>query len=246
MPADKLKIKLGKTHFLVIDLSEPLKENTEAYPGDPVAEKIVFSDILKTGCQHHIYKIGDHSFHPHGDAPKHQNINMQNKGFEVFGLDYCFNSACLIDLSESPDTKKFNGIRYLTMVKKEHLQPFAKLISHKGAVVIRTGYDTWLEKNKPHVPENIPYLSRDAAEFLASFKNIKVVGTDSLTVDACRKSEPVHDAHRILKDKMIVESMLHLYEIPLKSKGNFYLQTSPVKIVGATGGPVVAYAFIEI
>ena len=93
---NRKEIKSGKNKFLVIDLTEPLKEETEVYPGDPKPKKEVFSDIKQTGYQHHTYKLGDHNFHPHGDAPKHQNPEMQDKGFEIFGLDYSFNSACLI------------------------------------------------------------------------------------------------------------------------------------------------------
>lgn len=242
MSVNKKEIKLGNTKYLVIDLTEPLKEGTEVYPGDPKLEKEVFSDIHKTGCQHHIYKLSDHHFHPHGDALNHQNMDS-DKGFESFGLEYCFNSACLIDLSDSQEAREFEGIKYLVEVKKKHLEPFAKLFSQKEAVLIRTGYDRWLEANKPHIPKNIPYLIKDAAEFLASFNNIKVIGIDSLTVDACRE-KPIHVAHQTLKNKLIVESMVHLYEIPQEARENFDLQTSPVRIVGATGGPVIAYAFI--
>ena len=223
-------------------MTQPLKLDTEVYPGDPSPKKIIFSEIQKTGCQYHIYKIGDHSFQPHADAPNHQNPNLQNKGFEIFGLDYCFNRACLIDLSNSNNAQENNGIKFLVKVKKEHLKPFAKKLSRVGAVLIRTGYDKWLEENRPHMPENLPYLSRDASEFIESFHNIKVVGIDSLTIDPPGN----HVSHKILKEKLIVESLVHLHEIPFKKGLNFDLQTSPIKIVGATGGPVVAYLFIKL
>lgn len=242
---NKTKIRLGSAEFLAIDLTEPLTENTEVYPGDPRLKKEVFSDIIKTGFQHHVYSIGDHNFHPHGDAPSHQNRESQNKGFESFGIDFCFNSSCLIDLSNSKEARKFGKIKYLVEVRKEHLLPFSKIIAKKGAVVIRTGYDRWLEANKPHEPQNIPYLSKSTADFLGKFKKLKVIGTDSLTIDPC-SSKPIHYAHQSFKDKLIVECMVHLHEIPFKARNNFYLQTSPVRIAGATGGPIVAYAFVEV
>lgn len=241
----KRKVSFGSKNYLVIDLTEPLSEKTKVYPGDPKPKKEVFSDINKTGFQHHVYSIGDHNFHPHGDAPNHQNKELQHKGFETFGLDYCFNTACLIDLSSSKEAMKIDSIKYLVEVKKHHLAPFAKTIAKKSAVVIRTGYDKWVEANKSHNPKNIPYLSKDAADFIAGFKNIKVIGTDSLTVDACRE-KPIHYAHKLFKEKLIVESMVHLYEIPPNARSNFHLQTSPVRIVGATGGAIVAYAFIGL
>ncbi len=242
MSANKKEIRLGNTNYLVIDLTQPLGLNVEVYPGDPEPKRKVFSDIQKTGWHHYIHEIGDHNFQPHGDAPNHQNPELQNEGIEIFGLDYCFNSACLIDLSNSPEAKKFDGINYLVEVKKKHLEPFSEHLSQVGAVLIRTGYDKWLEANKPHTPENLPYLNKDTAEFVASFDNINVVGIDSLTIDSVGK----HTSHQLLKEKMIVESLVHLYEIPAEAREKFDLQTSPIRIVGATGGPVVAYAFIEL
>lgn len=237
--SNKKEIKLGNSQFLIIDLTEPLTEQTEVFPGDPKPIKEIFSDINKTGCQYHTYKLGDHNFHPHGDAPKHHNIDLQNKGFEIFNLNYHFNSSCLIDLSNIKETEKINGIKYLVKIKKEHLKPYSNLISKKQSIVIRTGYDKYLEANHPHIPNKIPHLSRDAVDFILNFKNLKVIATDALTIDPPGE----HYAHQKLKGLLIVESMVHLYEIP---KESFDLQTSPIKIVGATGGPIVAYAFIKI
>lgn len=242
MSLHKKEIMFGKTKYLVIDLTEPLSENTEFYPGDPNLSKEIFSDIYKTGCQNHIYKLSDHHFHPHGDAPNHQNLDMQDKGFEIFDLNYAFNDALLIDLSEEKEAEEIENIKYLKEIKKQHLLCYSYLLSKKGAVLIRTGYDKWIEKNNKHTPKKIPYLNKDAADFLSSFKNLKVIGTDSLTIDSYESRY----AHQKFKNKFIVESLVHLYEIPEYKKDNFILQTSAIRIVGATGGPVVAYAFIEL
>lgn len=238
----KKNIKLGSQKFLVIDLTQPLSLDQEVYPGDPKPIRKVFTDIEESGWHHYIHELGDHHFQPHGDAPNHQNPELIDKGFEVFDLDYCFNHAFLIDLTNSVSAGTINGIQFLIGITKDDLLPFEHLFNKKGAVVLRTGYDKWLEKNLPHDPENLPYLTPEAAEYLASFKNLMVVGTDSLTVDP----DGSHTAHQFLKEKLIVESMVHLYEIPESSRNGFDLQTSPVRIIGATGGPIVATAFIEI
>jgi len=231
------EITLGNKKFLAIDLTEPLREDIEVYPGDPKPSKEVFSDIEKTGCQYHIYKLGDHIFHPHGDAPSHQNKNSE--GFETFNIEYCFNPAFLIDLSCSEDAEEIDGIKYLKKIEKKHIEKYSELLSSKKAVLIRTGYDRWTESNKPHSPDNLPFITKDAADFISGFKNIKVLGIDSLTVDPHGE----HYVHKKFKDLMIVESMVHLYDITNKE---FDLQTTPLRIIGATGGPVVAYAFIEV
>lgn len=236
------KIKLGDNEYLVIDLTKPLSLDVEVYPGDPKPERKLFSDIDKTGWHHYIHTIGDHNFQPHVDGPNHQNPQLKTKGVEIFGIDFCFNNAFLVDLSTLSESKVIEGINYLLEVRKKHLEPFTKLLSQKGAILIRTGYDKWLEANKPHKPENLPYLSKEAAEFISSFPNIKVVGIDSLTIDSVKG----HVAHQKLKHTMIIESLVHLYEIPKKYRLDFVLQASPIKIVGATGSPVIAYAFIGL
>lgn len=238
----KAKIRLGSNNYLVIDLTEPLSERTEVYPGDPRPTKEVLSEIVTTGCQHYVYTLSNHNFHPHADAPRHQNIELQHKGIESFSIDYFFNHAFMVDLSKSSSSKKFQGIEYLVEVSKSHLIPFSKLLKEKSAIVIRTGYDKWLENNLPHNPETIPYLDEEAASFIASFQNIKVVGIDSLTVD----KPGTNSSHKSLKDKLIIESLVHLYDIPESSRKSFDLETTPIKIIGSTGSPVIAYAFIEL
>jgi len=243
MSANKTEIILGGSKFSVIDLTEPLRLDTEVYPGDPKPQRKVFSDIEKTGWQHFIHEIGDHNFHPHADAQNHQNPDKQESGLEFFNNPrYVFNSACMIDLSKAPEARKIGGIQYLVEVEEKHLKPYSKILSERGAVLIRTGYDEHLEANKPHIPANLPYFSKGAAEFLQEFDNLRVVGIDSLTVDPVGS----HVSHQTLKDKLIVESLVHLHEIPEKSRTSFDLQTKPVVIEGATGGPVVAYVFIKL
>lgn len=234
-------ITLGTNEYLVVDLTEALSLDQEVYPGDPKPKRIVFSDIHENGWHHYIHELGDHHFHPHGDAPNHQNPDLMDRGFESFGLDHCFNSAFMIDLSEHNRAKEIDGVRFLTEIRLEDLKPYEELLSEKGAVLFRTGYDKWLEANYPHVPELLPYFDLEAAAYLASFKNLKVVGTDSLTVDA----PGVQKVHQLLKEKLIVESMVHLHCIPTENRSGFDLQTSPVRIIGATGGPVTAYAYIS-
>ncbi|MBI4650511.1 cyclase family protein [Candidatus Desantisbacteria bacterium] len=235
-------IKLENKKFKIISLSEPLNENTEVFPGDPKPEKKVFCTFEKDGCRYNIYSIGDHNYHPHGDAPNHQNLQYKNRGFEFWDLNFVFNKACLIDLSESGDSKKIDGIIYLRKITAKHLLPYIDQIKNNSALILRTGYDKYLKLNKKHIPDNIPYMDRSAIKIISKFNKIKVIGTDSLTIDEIGKSY----AHRKFKDKLIVECLVNLYSIPEKNRSGFYLQTSPVAIVGATGGPVVAYAYIPL
>jgi len=238
----KHTIKLGNQHFQVINLSAPLRLDTKVFPGDPPPEREVFCDIEEQGCLYHIHRLGDHLFHPHGDAPNHQNPEYSERGFEFWGLDFVFNDAIMIDLANAPEAKEINGIRLLQAITAKHLKPFQENIHNKTAIVIRTGYDIWLTQNHPHDPDLIPYLDESAGKFLHSQKQLKVIGTDSLTVDKVGSNT----CHRLLRDNFLVEGLVNLDQIPQPAHSSFHLQTSPIAIEGASGGPVAAYAFIPV
>ena len=70
------------------------------------------------------------------------------------------------------------------------------------------------------------------------------MGIDSLTVDEVNPDNPVHDVHWILKEKLIVESLVHLDQIPKEFHDGFLLQTALLKIKGATGCPVIARGYL--
>lgn len=236
------EVILGNNKFLIINLMHPIGEDVEVYPGDPKPSKKLFTDIEKTGYHHYLWRIGDHHFHPHGDAPSHQNIELQDKTFDSFDMDYFFNNAIMIDLSEADEAKEFQGIKFLTKIELRHIEQIKDKLSDKGALVIRTGYDRWLLKNIKHDPEKIPYLTKEAADFIAGFGNLKVIALDSLTVDPIDS----HYAHQKFKKKLIVESLVNLHDIPKESRNNFDLQTSTIALKGATGGPISAFAYIKI
>ncbi|MDD2680426.1 MAG: cyclase family protein [Candidatus Omnitrophica bacterium] len=235
-------IILGNTRFKVVNLTEPLKENTEVFPGDPKPKKRVLCSFKKDNCRHNIYTVGDHNYHPHGDAPNHQNRGYQNKGFEYWNLDFNFSRACMIDLSESKNSRKVGGVRFLNKITDKHIFPYLHQIKNSSALILRTGYDVWLELNKKHILKNIPYIDKSAADLIFKFKKLKVVGIDSLTIDKVGTNY----VHRKFKDKLIVECLVNLYGIPKKNRNDFCLQTSPIAIVDATGGPILAYAYIPL
>lgn len=231
-------ISFAGQNVLVVNLTEPLREDLSVFPGDPTPKKSVVASIEKNGCQYHVYSIGDHHFHPHGDAPNHHNPEYSDRGFEYWDMEYAFNLACIVDLSNMQESREIHNIRFLTQVTERHLFPHQNRLRECAALLIRTGYDRWIEANYPHDVNTIPYLDSSASDFLAQFKNLRVIGVDSLTVD----KPGMNYSHRKLKDRFIVECLVHLYKIPLESKP-FLLQTSPIAIRGATGGPVAAYAY---
>jgi len=47
-----------------------------------VADKQIIR-FAKEKCQNNIYSVGDHNFHPHWDAPNHQNPQYKDRGFDL-------------------------------------------------------------------------------------------------------------------------------------------------------------------
>ena len=233
-------ITLGNSRFRVIDLTQPLRLDAPVYPGDPLPQRKLVCDYAGAGCRHYTHELGDHVFQPHADAPNHQNPALSGQGMETFDITYSYNNACLIDLSHAEGSTVRSGVRYLREVRRTHLEPFSAVLAKRSAVVIRSGYDLWLEQQKQHTTETLPYLHREAAQLLASLPNLRVVGFDSLTVD----KPGCNDAHRLLNKVLITEALVHLHQIPRTRREDFVLQTSPVRIIGATGGPVVAHALV--
>jgi len=237
-------VLFGSQKVQVVDLTHVMDLDSQIFPGDPCPKREVFSEITQTGYEHYVHNISDHFFAPHADAPNHQCPDLQHKGVENWGFNMEFNRALLVDLQHHADAKVFDSISLLIKIAVAHLMPYEKLLHEVSALVVRTGSENWRLNNKPYSPEVIPHFSKEAGEYVASFDNIKVVGIDSLTVDEVVPSKPVHDVHWIFKEKLIIESLVHLEEIPEEFRNGFLLQTALLKIKGATGCPVIARGYL--
>ncbi len=239
-----IAVNIGGRTVYVIDLTLTVGTETPVFPGDPDIAREVVSRIEDTGIEHYLHRLGDHVFVPHADAPNHQNPELKALGVEAYGPEYEFNEAVVIDLADADEAQEVDSIRMLRTVDVAHLEPHADALRAMSAVVVRTGAELWRLSGRPFPPEAIPGFTAEAGAFLAGFENLRVVGTDSLTVDIFDPLLPRHAVHQALKEKLIVESLVHLHEIPEASRKRFLLQTALVKIHGATGCPVVARAWL--
>lgn len=232
------------------NLSMTLEKGMPVYPGDPELDFEQHLDISKCGFGYNIIHFPEHCG-THVDAPNHQNLD-DPRGVEAWDHPkFKSNFMYFIDLSNAPEAQEFGGIKYLLKVTDEHLKPHIDKMKGRGAILIRTGYDKFLEARKKHVEGEIPYLTKEAAGLLAKLDNINVIGIDSLTIDETGKKDsngksiPVQDAHHALtKKKMVIESLVNLHRL---NKSRLYkLISEPVIIKGATGAPVTILAGAEI
>ena len=107
------------------------------------------------------------------------------------------------------------------------------------AVLIHTGWDMYWKTEQYFVGH--PFLTRDAAEFLAD-SGAKLVGIDSLNIDDIRDTtRPVHSI--LLRAGIpIVEHLCNLSALP---EDGFKFFAVPVKVKGMGTFPVRAFGIIQ-
>jgi len=104
------------------------------------------------------------------------------------------------------------------------------------AVLVHTGFDRYWGTDKYF--HNHPYLTKDAAEYIASQSPV-LVGIDTYNIDDTDDlSRPAHST-LLGKDILIIEHMCNLRELPEKG---FRFTAVPQKIRGVGSFPVRAYA----
>lgn len=238
----KTKINLFGKKLTVISLNQDLCFDSKSYPGHPpVFHREIVSKKEKDGFENYVHQIADHSFRPHIDAPNH--FCDTTDGAEVFSsTENMFHETLIIDLTTEDESEEIEGIRITKEILLKHIEPYQDKISEKSALILRTGYDKWTESMSKNEMKNIPYFSKEAATFISTFKNLKVVATDSINVDK-------HDEniiHNIFKEKMIVEGLVNLHKIKSSQHDKLMIMIAPLIIEGATAAPAKVYAFLKI
>jgi kynurenine formamidase len=116
---------------------------------------------------------------------------------------------------------------------------FHQVEVRERAVLIQTGWDMYW-RTKQYFTGH-PFLTRDAAEFLAS-NGAKMVGIDSFNIDDIRDTQrPVHSI--LLQAGIpIVEHLCNLSALP---EDGFKFFAVPVKVKGMGTFPVRAFGIIE-
>ena len=224
----------------IIDLSVELSSYTGVYPGDPDIKVEQALDINKDKINVKKFTLATHHG-THIDVASHQvkggrtldNFSLKNfVNIKVLKIDIC---GC--------DSEK-SGIAYKKVITRQDIEGYEDKLKGKQGVVINTGYGKVIqsvanEKDKD-IDEDFPYLSEEAAKYLSSF-NLKLIGIDSLTVDAYRENK----IHQLLFKKnpelAIVETLVNLENAPEEFTPN----CAPLKIKNSDGSPVRAYAVVD-
>jgi len=218
---------------LFIDLSHTIEHGMITYHGIPAPE---ISDILSREASRANYSEGT-EFHI-------GRINMaSNTGTYLDTPFHRYKDGS--DLADIPLERvadlpgrviRVDGSR----IKQVNSAFFKNLPDLSGmAVLVHTGFSKYWNTDE-YFKGNHPFLTRDAAEFLAGQK-VSLVGIDSYNIDSTDdKTRPVHTI--LLRAGIyIVEHMTNLENLP---ETGFSCFAVPQKIKGLGSFPVRAFAII--
>lgn len=199
----------------IIDISQPLHNQTPGWPGDtPFQYQVSWSKEQSGSVNVGMIKTSTH-IGTHIDAPFH----FDNEGKRVIDLDLelYIGDALVVDLDglDSIGAEDFKGID----------------LSGVRRLLIRTG--CWKERSQ--FPESITFLRPNLAPFLAQ-QGVGLIGVDVPSVDQLDSKEL--EAHHSLK-----ENGIHILEgIVLEDvkPGKYELVALPLPLVEGDGSPVRA------
>ncbi|OGG14137.1 hypothetical protein A2773_05300 [Candidatus Gottesmanbacteria bacterium RIFCSPHIGHO2_01_FULL_39_10] len=208
-----------KKSFQYIDLSIPLTNQTQVYPGDPIVSISPVCGIEKDGFSMHSFHFGGHSG-THIDAQSH--FITGGKHIDEYGPEKFVGEGKVIDARE-------RNVIDIDILKNITLK--------KDAVVL---FYTDYIKNREEVTyfENYPVVGKTLAERLISI-GVKMIGIDAPSID----HEP-YPLHKMLlgNDILILENLCNLDQI-YKKKLQVY--AFPIK-VPTDGVPVRVVAEVRL
>ncbi len=223
----------------IIDLSLKLHNDMAVYPSDPPINITQRSSMPDDSVNMLELNMSTHHG-THIDAPFHQLADGQSLD-EFPPHKFVVGRTLKLDLAPEeadPNTNQKEGVLYRQLITAADLDTYTERLAWVEGVVLHTGYGRVLLKNR--VDRDYPRLDIAAAEMLADFKNLKVIGIDSLSVDAMGEHK-VHHIWFAEPDRWLVESMVCLDQLPL----SFTLCCFPLLIENADGSPCRAIAFCD-
>ena len=111
-------------------------------------------------------------------------------------------------------------------------------------VLVRTGWDTYLDDDELYLKMPIPGPGWEAAQWLVD-KGIVATGADTMPYEAAPGSRPM-EPHAILipKNGVFIFEMLDLRELAARKVYEFLFMALPLRLEGCTGSPVNPVALV--
>jgi kynurenine formamidase len=190
-------------------------------------------------------------FYGGADAAASEGANgLTAQGIENYPREKFVNRAVLLDVARHKGASALDAGYEITAADLEATASAEGASVREGdSVLIRTGYGQFYNGDRAKFMGPRPGLGEDAAKWLAA-KRIFLTGSDHLTYEVFPEKGTIFPVHRILiadHGIYLVENM-NLEELAeaLAQRGRheFVLVLNPLRIKGATGSPLNAFALL--
>jgi kynurenine formamidase len=233
--------KIQQGSYELVDLSHVLKEGIPFFPGGTPFQLEEIANFKNATYASNRFSMGEHTG-THMDAPIH--LSEGGSTIDKIPLKDFIVWAAVVDVR---DQVRANSEYELSMDRLLSWERRYGQIAGDSVVLLLTGWGSHCDNPERYrnVDENgiphFPGFSREVAEFLASNRNVKGLGTDALSVDPGRATQL--DVHRIMhgKGKFHLENLAHLDRLPPTGALLFVF---PLSIEGGTGAPLRAWALV--
>ncbi|MFQ6136273.1 MAG: cyclase family protein [Candidatus Hydrothermarchaeales archaeon] len=204
----------------ILDISVPISEKMQIFPGDPEVEIKRVAEISKGDVANlSSILLGTHTG-THIDPPLH--FIEDAMSIDEVPLEHLVGRAKVFDFSDIEEE-----------ITARDLKNFDDQI-HEGSIILLKTRNSELWGGM-EFPEEFIYLNKDASEYLAK-KRIKTVGIDSLSIEKYgSKTTPTHLI--LLENNILIIEGLNLKDV---SQGGYFFVGLPLKIKGGDGGPARA------
>lgn len=216
----------------VVDLSHPVDEDTQVFPGDPRPHFEPAATLSGDGMNVLSLHLGSHTG-THVDAPYH----FVEDGSRIDEMD----PALFIGPATIMDVR---GKEPRGRITVEDLRPYEDQLSEGSIAVVWTGWDE--HYGKPRYYDH-PFLDSWAAQLILD-TGAKTVAIDALNVDETVLDGPHpegYPAHHLIcgAGGVIAENLTGVGAVDFK---NPLLSLLPIKLSGSDGAPVRAVAIERV
>jgi kynurenine formamidase len=211
----------------IVDLSVPLDEHTQVYPGDPLLRTRQATTTAAEGYNVLHVAMGSQTG-THVDAPYH--VRDDGRRIDELPLDRFLARLVRADLRDlAPRTR----------ITWRHLAPVTAELREGSALVLHTG---WSARWGTTAYFDHPYLDAEAAEHVLA-RGVRTIGLDAPNLDetVLDGAPPALPAHHLVAaaDGVIVENLTGLHRVELPAP---WLSVLPLRLAGADGAPCRAVA----
>jgi kynurenine formamidase len=226
----------------VIDLTNPIDEDIPVWPSFPQIELEQTSLAARDGFTMERLEMRTHTA-THIDAPAH--FIPEGKTLDNFSIDRFMGEGVVIKLTPKEPEEA---------ISRDDIEAYRDEIKPGDVVMLHTGWDEYYGQTPEYLFE-FPYLTGEAAEYLASF-DPKAVGTEGASVGGWYDEVPAHgpatdvhpaDSHLPLLENDIIpiEEVRNLDQVLDGAdcrRADFFFP--PLNVQGTGGCSVRAFALV--